>query len=160
MSPVTTGGASAFNSSDYDISSLYVDPHDATGRTVYATVRGFDVPHLYRSTTAGASWTVISRNLPNAPANAVLVDPNDANTVYIAMDSGLYVTSQIAICEKANCWTVYGTGLPNAPVMALAASATMPTGDGRTEAIHKATVFRNAAEIHELLCGNRSAPAE
>jgi len=36
----------------------------------------------------------------------------------------------------------------------------MPTGDGRTEAIHKATVFRNAAEIHELLCGNRSAPAE
>ena len=25
----------------------------------------------------------------------------------------------------------------------------MPPGDARTEAIHKATVFRNAAEIHE-----------
>jgi hypothetical protein len=36
----------------------------------------------------------------------------------------------------------------------------MPPGDTRTEAIHKATVFRNAAEIHELLCGKRGAPAE
>ena len=45
-------------------------------------------------------------------------------------------------------------------VAALDEAREMPTGDGRTEVIHKATVFRNAAEIHELLCGNRSAPAE
>jgi len=32
----------------------------------------------------------------------------------------------------------------------------MPPGDERTEAINKATVFRNAAEIHELLCGKRN----
>ena len=34
----------------------------------------------------------------------------------------------------------------------------MPPGDERTEAINKATVFRNAAKIHELLCGKRDAP--
>lgn len=34
----------------------------------------------------------------------------------------------------------------------------MPPGDERTEAINKATVFRNAANIHELLCGKRDAP--
>ena len=34
----------------------------------------------------------------------------------------------------------------------------MPPGDERTEAINKATVFRNAARIHELLCGKRDAP--
>ena len=31
----------------------------------------------------------------------------------------------------------------------------MPPGDERTEAIHKATVFRNAVEIHGLLSGKR-----
>ena len=34
----------------------------------------------------------------------------------------------------------------------------MPPGDERTEAMHKAMVFRNAAEIHELLGGKRGAP--
>jgi hypothetical protein len=34
----------------------------------------------------------------------------------------------------------------------------MPPGDERTEAINKATVFRNAAKIHELLGGKRDAP--
>jgi hypothetical protein len=34
----------------------------------------------------------------------------------------------------------------------------MPPGDERTEAINKATVFRNAARIHEVLCGKRHAP--
>jgi hypothetical protein len=33
----------------------------------------------------------------------------------------------------------------------------IPPGDERTEAINKATVFRNAAEIHRLFCGKRDA---
>jgi len=33
----------------------------------------------------------------------------------------------------------------------------MPPGDERNEATHKAIVLRNAAEMHELLCGKRSA---
>ena len=36
----------------------------------------------------------------------------------------------------------------------------MPPGDERTEAMHKATTFRNAAEMHQLLCGKPDAPAE
>ena len=34
----------------------------------------------------------------------------------------------------------------------------MPPGDERTEAMHKAMVFRNAAEFNELLGGKRGAP--
>jgi hypothetical protein len=41
---------------------------------------------------------------------------------------------------------------------ALSGAQEMPPGDERTEAINKATVFRNAARIHELLCGKRDAP--
>ena len=43
-------------------------------------------------------------------------------------------------------------------VIALDEAREMPPGDQRTEAINKATVFRNAARIHELLCGKRDAP--
>jgi len=34
----------------------------------------------------------------------------------------------------------------------------MPPGEERTEAIQKAMVFRNAAEIHQLLGRKRGAP--
>src|SRR6201999_1035179 len=93
---------------------------------------GINAAHLYRSVDEGADWTNISSNLPNAPANDVVVDPNDANTVYVAMDTGVYVTTQITTCAMANCWSIYGSSLPNAPVVELAAAVSMDTGDGRT----------------------------
>lgn len=108
-----------FNPGHFDISSLYADPHDTTGKTVYATIMGFGYPHLYRSRDAGATWMNLSSNLPNAPANAVVVDPMDANTVYVATDAGVYATTSIDTCAAADCWNLYGTGLPNAPVIAL-----------------------------------------
>ena len=45
-------------------------------------------------------------------------------------------------------------------VAALDEAREMPPGDERTEAMNKAMVLRNAAEIHELLCGKRGAPAK
>jgi hypothetical protein len=123
--------AHVFNPQHFDVSSIAVDPHDATGGTVYATILGFDVPRLYRSTTFGGAWLNISANLPDTPANAVVVDPNDANTVYVAMDGGVYVTQAITSCSTSNCWSSLGTVLPNAPILSLAAAATLPTGDGR-----------------------------
>jgi hypothetical protein len=159
-SPVTTNGlTSAFNPSGYDLSSIAVDPHDAAGRTVYVTVMGFGVAHLYRSTDAGAHWTNITRNLPNAPANSVAVDPNDANTVYVAMDTGVYVTTQVTTCETANCWSVYGSGLPNAPVTQLIASAAMSTGDGRTGELRAATYGRGVWQIPLLTAAASAQPA-
>ena len=132
-----------FNPQHFDISSITVDPHDLTGGTVYATVMGFGgVPHVYRSTNFGGTWLNISRNLPSAPVNAVAVDPNDANTVYVAMDAGVYVTQAINTCSTSNCWSVLGTGLPNAPVLSLAASATLPTGDGRFGMLRAGTYGR------------------
>ena len=41
--------------------------------------------------------------------------------------------------------------------VALDEAQEMPPGDERTEAINKAMVFRNAAEIHELFRGKRDA---
>jgi hypothetical protein len=144
-SPVTN--APAFNPGGFDVSSVAVDPHDPTGATVYATIRGFHVPHVFRSTDAGAHWTNISRNMPDLPANSVVVDPNDANTIYVALDSGVYATSQVTTCPTANCWNVYGAGLPNAPAMLLEAAPAMSTGDGRSGELRVATYGRGVWQI-------------
>ena len=121
--------ASAINVYELDISSLYIDPHDSTGQTVYATVEGFSSPTqsvqtVYRSTDGGASWQNLTSNLPWAPANSVVVDPQSANSVYVATDAGVYFTTQIASCANLSsvCWSAFGTGLPEAPVVQLSAA--------------------------------------
>ncbi len=163
-STVTNVVGGIFNPGNFDISSLAADPHDATGKTIYATIMGFagngiNAAHLYRSTNGGASWTNISSNLPNAPANSVVIDPNDANTLYVALDTGVYVTTQVATCPTTNCWSIYGTALPNAPVIALAASATLPTGDGRIGELRAATYGRGIWQLPLLTAATATQPA-
>ncbi|MEO6964600.1 MAG: choice-of-anchor D domain-containing protein [Acidobacteriaceae bacterium] len=113
-----------FNPSRFDVSSLFVDPHDTTGNTIYATIQGFGVPHLYLSTDGGADWINITKNLPDLPLNDVLVDPNNSNVVYVASDGGVFVTENIADCELSGgqCWNILGTGLPLAPAIKLAST--------------------------------------
>ena len=140
-----TADAGVFNPYGFDVSSVVVDGHDATGGTVYATVMGFGagaVPHVYRSVDFGAHWLNVSANLPDAPANALVVDPNDANTVYVATDAGVYATQAMGTCATASCWNLLGTGLPNAPVTSLAAAAGMATGDGRLGVLRAGTYGR------------------
>jgi hypothetical protein len=161
LSPVTndTANAQLFNPGQFDISSITVDPHDPTGATVYATIMGFGYPHLYRSTDFGAHWLNLSANLPDAPANAVLVDPNDANTVYLALDTGVYVTQAITNCPTTNCWSVLGTALPNSPVVALAAGANLPIGDGRRGLLRAATYGRGLWQTPLLTAVSIAQPA-
>jgi hypothetical protein len=163
-STVTNASGAGFNPGGFDISSVVADPHDATGMTVYATTMGFagngvNEAHVYRSTNGGANWTNISSNLPNAPANALLVDPNDANTIYVAMDTGVYVTTTVASCATSNCWSVYGTSLPNAPIVGLQAATGMATGDGRHGELRAATYGRGIWEIPLLTAVSLAAPA-
>lgn len=153
-----------FNPNGFDISSLAADSHDVTGKTIYATVMGFSqsgasAAHLYGSTDGGAHWLNLSSNLPNAPANSVIVDPNDANTIYVALDTGVYVTSAISSCTTSSCWSIYGASLPNAPAVQLSAAALMPTGDGRTGLLRVGTYGRGIWEIPLLTAGYAAKPA-
>ena len=128
LSPVSNG-TQALNPHGMDISSIFIDSHDATGNTVYVTIAGMENPRIdvetvYRSTDGGAHWTKLTSNLPWAPANSLVVDPQDANTVYIATDAGVYSTRQIATCAdlSSTCWSAMGSGLPQAPVVQLIAA--------------------------------------
>ncbi|HET7103143.1 MAG TPA: choice-of-anchor D domain-containing protein [Terracidiphilus sp.] len=140
LSPVSndTLGMNAFG---FDISSIYIDPHDTTGNTVYVTVEGAtnsqeQVRPVYRTADGGANWAAITSNLPAAPANSIVIDPQDANTAYIATDAGVYSTQQIATCATAasNCWSAYGTGLPQAPVVELSVPPVSSSVDALTAA--------------------------
>src|SRR3984957_2925879 len=77
------------NPGTYPVSGIAVDTSDATGKTAYMTIMGFHVSHVWKTTDAGASWTDFTGILPDAPANAVLVD-SAASTVYVGTDVGVF----------------------------------------------------------------------
>ncbi len=138
-----------FNPAAYDVSSIFIDPHDPSGKTLYVSVQGIfgggtNSNLLYSSTDAGAHWYNISANLPQAPANSVLVDPNNANIVYVALDTGVYITQNVATCTQPNaaCWNLYGSGLPMAPVTSL-----MAYNEGSVQNLRAATWGRGIWQI-------------
>ena len=94
------------------VTRVLVDPTDE--QIVYVTLSGLKwrepQPHVFKSTNAGASWTNISGNLPDAPVNAIAVDLINHNIVYIGSDVGVFYT--IDGIE----WSSLGEGLPIVPV--------------------------------------------
>jgi hypothetical protein len=89
---------------------------DPTNHTIaYVTCSGYRVdsrlPHIFRTTDLGQSWADISSNLPEAPINVVLVDPQHTERLYVGTDVGAYFTT-----NTGAAWSPMGTGLPNAAV--------------------------------------------
>jgi hypothetical protein len=68
------------------------------------------------------------------------------------------VTRRRAVSRHNETPSTLAHDLNAGAVVALDKAREMSPGDERTEAIHKATVFRNAAEIHRLLGRRRGAP--
>ncbi|MBD3237559.1 MAG: T9SS type A sorting domain-containing protein [Candidatus Eisenbacteria bacterium] len=98
------------------ITRVETDPSDAA--IVYVTVSGFrwdsPAPHVFRSDDMGANWTDISGNLPEAPANVIVCDPDYPNVLYVGTDIGCFVSA-----TTGESWSALGTGLPAAPVLDL-----------------------------------------
>ena len=93
----------------YYVTRVTADPVDST--VVYVCLSGFredvQTPHVLRGTGYGSAWTAIAGNLPDAPANDVLVDPDDPATLFLATDVGVYVTRNLG-----GEWTPLGSGMP------------------------------------------------
>jgi hypothetical protein len=68
------------------------------------------------------------------------------------------VTRHHAVSRRKQSPSTLAHDLNTGAVAALDKAREMPPGDERTEAIHKAMVFRNAAEIHHLLGRKRCGP--
>ena len=120
VSTSADGGPATFadrvppNTGGFPISGIAIDPADATGKTAYITVMGFSVSHVLKTSDAGASWTDVSANLPDAPADAVVVDPDNPKAIYAGTDTGVYLSP-----DGGASWSIYGNGLPSLPVTRL-----------------------------------------
>ncbi len=111
----------ATNPGAFPISGIAVDKSDATGKTAYMTIMGFHASHVWKTINAGTSWIDFTANLPDAPANAVLVD-TAMSTIYVGTDVGVFASS-----TASPSWTEVGPApesgqagyLPNTAITAL-----------------------------------------
>ncbi len=106
------------------ITSIRMDPQDP--RTVYATLAGYGrrwafpgavgedtskvgTGHVFKSTDAGATFTDVSGDLPDAPANWTVVHNGH---LVVGTDIGVFES-----CDSAGgAYARLGTGLPTTPV--------------------------------------------
>ena len=103
------------------------DPQNSS--TFYVTFSGFSgfggdsLGHVFRCSTTTTSCSDISTNLPNTPANDIVVDPAATNTLYLATDIGVFKTT-----NGGGSWFTFSNDLPNVAVLGLklhAASRTL-----------------------------------
>ncbi|MCW9095102.1 MAG: T9SS type A sorting domain-containing protein [Ignavibacteriaceae bacterium] len=95
------------------VTRVAVDPYDAM--IAYVTLSGYRydeyLPHVFRTTDAGVNWVSISSNLPDAPVNDIIVDPDSAGRLFVATDVGVFVSDSLG-----NSWNYLGENLPNSPI--------------------------------------------
>jgi photosystem II stability/assembly factor-like uncharacterized protein len=98
------------------VTRLAVDPYDS--QVIYVTFSGYRydsyLPHVFRSNNGGGNWEEISGDLPEAPANDIIVDPSLDSTLYLATDFGVFVTRNLG-----QNWAMLGDDLPNVPIVDL-----------------------------------------
>jgi hypothetical protein len=125
---VTQNATQNINPNQFPVSSVAIDSSDPTGNTAYVTVMGFTggAGHVWQTTNAGTTWIDFTGTgaaaLPDAPVNAVVVDP--VGTVYVGTDVGIFESS-----TASPAWTEVGPApnplggsvgfLPNVAVTAL-----------------------------------------
>ena len=108
------------------ITAIAVDEHNSNAAVVtfsgFSGFNGDTKGHVFLTTNGGASWTDIrgtgASALPNTPANDIVIDPDVANTLYLATDLGVFTTSNDN-AGSGTVWSPLGTGLPESVVTSL-----------------------------------------
>jgi len=79
---------------------------------LWATVSGYTaMQKVFKSVDGGVTWTNITHNLPNIPANCVINQTGTADGVYVGTDVGVYY-----IDNTMTSWMPFSNGLPNVVV--------------------------------------------
>ena len=99
---------------------ITVSPNDPN--KVWVTLSGYSAANkVFQSTNGGTTWTNITFNLPNLPANCSVYQSGSNDMIYVGMDIGVY-------CKdiNTNTWTLYNSGLPNVPITDMEISPANP----------------------------------
>jgi hypothetical protein len=88
---------------------IHADPSDVA--SAFVTFGGYSTggPHVVRTTDFGATWTDVTGDFPDQPANTFIVDPASPGDWYIGSDVGVWKST-----DGGAHWLPFGTGLANA----------------------------------------------
>jgi len=93
----------------------YLYTLNSAGNEVWITFSSFEAgKKVYYSSDEGKNWTNISYNLPNIPANCVVVQDDRTRNIYVGTDHGVYYLN-----PTLKEWVLYSEGLPNVIVSEL-----------------------------------------
>ncbi|MEO8664313.1 MAG: T9SS type A sorting domain-containing protein [Ignavibacteria bacterium] len=131
--------------------------HPDSANVCYVTLSGYKVDstgsHIFRTTNYGSNWTSIKGNLPDAPINDVIIDPDNTNTLFIGTDITVMITTNLGAS-----WNILSTGIPsNVPCQDL--TFHHPT---RSLVVwtHGRSAFRTIVPIVGIENNNLNVPAE
>ncbi|MEO8725624.1 MAG: hypothetical protein ABI383_05830, partial [Acidobacteriaceae bacterium] len=96
------------------VQQIEVSPFDPASAYVAIDYHETDdnKPYVFRTHDAGATWTSISRGLPDsAPARVVREDPNQKGMLIAGTDTGLFVSH-----DDGNNWMALKGGFPTVPI--------------------------------------------
>jgi len=132
------------------VTRVVCDPHEQN--TAYVTVSGYrfadDITHVYRTTDLGQTWQSVSGNLPDVPANDLIVDPDLDSTLYLATDAGVFYTTNLG-----STWYTLGYDLPSVTVTDLSfyqpSRKLVAATYGRSMYTVDLSVFTQVAQVHQ-----------
>jgi subtilisin-like proprotein convertase family protein len=99
-----------------DFENFAVDPTNSNIAYVVSANFSPTGDNIWKTTDAGATWTSLSANLPDAPFYDVILDPgatasNTDDVLYVSGDLGVYRSTDLG-----TTWTKFGNGLPTCQV--------------------------------------------
>jgi hypothetical protein len=85
--------------------------------SVWVAVGGFGTAHVYVTPDGGSNWYAkdagpTGGGLPDVPANAVMIDPNNSNIIYVGNDLGVYVSP-----DGGTTWQDFNNGFWDATLV-------------------------------------------
>jgi hypothetical protein len=112
----TTNGGTAFTDITGTINGTItsVEAHYSDANKLWVTIGGWvSGSKVFYSSDGGSTWTNVSGNLPNFPANIVKMEVgNPKDAIYIGLDVGIYYTDN----TMNNTWMPFMKDLPNSSV--------------------------------------------
>ncbi len=95
------------------VTRVVADPMEVnTAYLTYSGLRWRDPEtYVFRTRDFGATWVNLTSNLPEAPVNALAIDPNNTDVLYLGSDVGAFVS-----LNGGDYWEPLGSGMPLVPV--------------------------------------------
>ena len=95
------------------VTRVVTDPFDS--QSIYVTLSGFrwdePLPHVWKSTDLGQTWSDVTGNLPEFPVNDLVIDPDYPGHLIAGTDAGVYGS-----LDDGDTWEWIWGDIPAVPI--------------------------------------------